>query len=157
RETRLTHINARARRPRVAARASVGWSVTSGRATSLDHLIRPPQQRRWDREPERLGGLHVDHQLELRRLLHRKVPGLGALEDLVHEVCGASREIRHARPVGHEAAGFRNRPLPGDCRETMLCGSCAMRARYANSTVPRRMTIPPAWSRTIAAKARSSS
>ena len=29
----------------------------------LDHLIRPRQQRRWDREAERLGGLQVDHEV----------------------------------------------------------------------------------------------
>src|SRR5262249_56018968 len=36
---------------------------------SLDHLIRPRQQRRRDRQAERLGGLEVDDQLELGRLL----------------------------------------------------------------------------------------
>ena len=50
---------------------------------SLDHLIRPLQERRRDRQAERLGGLEVDHQLELRRLLDGQVAGLGALEDLV--------------------------------------------------------------------------
>ena len=36
---------------------------------SLDHLIRPLQQRRRDRQAERFGGLEVDHQLELGGLL----------------------------------------------------------------------------------------
>src|SRR6266699_588690 len=35
-------------------------------------------------DPERLGGLEVDEQLELRRLLDGEIGGLGALEDLVH-------------------------------------------------------------------------
>ena len=35
----------------------------------LDHLIRPRQQRRRDREAEGLGGLEVDHEVELGRLL----------------------------------------------------------------------------------------
>jgi hypothetical protein len=30
----------------------------------LDHLIRPLEERGWDREAEGLGGLEVDHQLE---------------------------------------------------------------------------------------------
>jgi len=41
------------------------------------------QHRRQYREAKRLGGLEVDHKLELRRLLDRKLAGLGALEDLV--------------------------------------------------------------------------
>ena len=35
----------------------------------LDHLIRPQQERLRDRQPEGLGGLEVDEQVELRRLL----------------------------------------------------------------------------------------
>ena len=36
---------------------------------SLNELIRPLQEQGRERETERLRGLHVDHQLELRRLL----------------------------------------------------------------------------------------
>jgi hypothetical protein len=50
---------------------------------SLDQLVRPPQQRRRDGQPERHGGLEVDDQLELGRLLDGQVAGLGALEDFV--------------------------------------------------------------------------
>ena len=35
----------------------------------FDHLIRPQEERLRDREPERLGGLEVDYQLELSGLL----------------------------------------------------------------------------------------
>ena len=42
-------------------------------ASLLDDLIRPQQERWRDREAERLGGLEVDHELELRRLLNRKL------------------------------------------------------------------------------------
>ena len=58
-------------------------------APLFDDLIRLQQQCLWDREPEDLRGLHVDNQLILRRLLNRQVAGLGAFEDLVHEVRGA--------------------------------------------------------------------
>ena len=51
---------------------------------SLDHVIRPLQERRRDREAERLGGLEVDDQLELTGLLDGEVARLRALQDLVH-------------------------------------------------------------------------
>ena len=53
----------------------------------LDHLIRPLQERRRDRQPEGLGGLEVDDQLELRRLLHGQVGGLGTFQNLVYIEC----------------------------------------------------------------------
>jgi hypothetical protein len=43
----------------------------------LGDLVRPLQQRLRDCEAERLRGLEVDDQLELRRLLHGQVAGLG--------------------------------------------------------------------------------
>src|SRR6266568_2082375 len=55
--------------------------------SSLDHLVRAQQQRLRDREPKRLGGLEVDHELELGRLFHGKLAGLRAFEDLVDEAC----------------------------------------------------------------------
>src|SRR6185369_2298985 len=57
---------------------------------SLNQLICPPQQRRRDRQAERLGGLEVDDQLELRRLLYGEIGGFRALEDLVDVAGGAS-------------------------------------------------------------------
>src|SRR5262249_15896348 len=47
-------------------------------------LVRPPEHRWRDRQVERLGGLEIDDQLELRRLLDGQVGGFSALEDLVH-------------------------------------------------------------------------
>ena len=44
-----------------------------------------------DRQSQRLGGLEVNHELELRRLFDREAGGLGALENLVDGVCGARR------------------------------------------------------------------
>src|SRR5262245_24697528 len=51
----------------------------------FDDLIRPQQQRRRDGEADRLGGLEVDDQIELARLLNRKVTRLGTLEDPIDE------------------------------------------------------------------------
>ena len=44
---------------------------TARRGPSLNHFIHPGQQGRGERQPERLGGLHIEDQLELRRLLYR--------------------------------------------------------------------------------------
>src|SRR3981189_1978375 len=60
---------------------------------SLNHPVRAQHQRLRDRNAERLGGLQIDDQLELRRLLDGKVGWLRALEDLVHVCGGASDEI----------------------------------------------------------------
>ena len=56
----------------------------------LDHLIRPLQERRRDRQAKRLGGLQVDDQLKLGHLLDGEIGGLGAAEDLVHDDCGGN-------------------------------------------------------------------
>jgi hypothetical protein len=48
----------------------------------LDHVIRPLQERRRDREVEGLGGPGVDHEVELRGLLDWQVGRLGAIQDL---------------------------------------------------------------------------
>ena len=52
----------------------------------FDHLICLEEDRLRDREAERLRGLHVDHQLELRGLLDGQVAWFGTLEDLVGDV-----------------------------------------------------------------------
>jgi hypothetical protein len=47
----------------------------------LDHLVGARKQRRRHGEPERFGGLEVDHQLELGRLENRQIGRLLALEN----------------------------------------------------------------------------
>ena len=77
----------------------------------LAPLIRSPRRRGRargrDLEAERLGGLEVDNQLELRGLLDWKVAGLGSLENFVHVRGGASANVLNARPIGHKTAASR--------------------------------------------------
>jgi hypothetical protein len=62
--------------------AGPSWFVPSNRdsARSITRSPDPPaQQRRRDRQAERLRGLEVDDQLELGRLLDWEIAGLGTL------------------------------------------------------------------------------
>jgi hypothetical protein len=45
--------------------------------TSFNDFLRPHKNHRRDRQAKSLGGLKVDHQLKLRRLLDRQVSRLG--------------------------------------------------------------------------------
>jgi hypothetical protein len=73
----------------------VGWQSV---AVLLDHPIRAHKDRWRDREAERLGGFHVDHQLELRRQLYRQIGGLGPFKDLVDEIRQSPEGIGQVGP-----------------------------------------------------------
>jgi hypothetical protein len=60
----------------------------------LDHLVRPQQQGLRDRQAQRLGGLEVNDQLELGRLLDGEVGGLGTLEDSVRRTSRRAKRVR---------------------------------------------------------------
>jgi hypothetical protein len=72
----------------------------------LDHLIRPPEERRRDRQAEGLRGLEVDHQLELGGLLDGEIAGLGALEDLVDVDGGMAKLVGVVRAIAGQAPRF---------------------------------------------------
>src|SRR5262245_24034713 len=88
---------------------------------ALEQLISLCDEQRRHFEPERLGGLEVDHQLELCGLLDGQVGGLGALEDLVHVGSGAPSQISAVHSIGHKAPGIDKLPLIVHGRQPMLC------------------------------------
>jgi hypothetical protein len=61
-------------------------STLDTRPFSLDQLVRPSEHLRRDRQADLLRRFKIDHELELRRLLHWKISRLGALEDFVHVI-----------------------------------------------------------------------
>src|SRR5690349_21322706 len=71
---------------------------------SLDDLIRPLKKQRRDRQTKRLGGLEVDDEVELRRLLDGQVGGLGAPQDSVNVNCSTSFQLGNICSIGHETA-----------------------------------------------------
>src|SRR5258708_32828605 len=89
---------------------------------SINDLIRLSQQRLRDREAEGFGGLEVDDQLELRRLLDREIPRLRALEDLVDEESRAPEEIRVVRAVTDESTSLDPLLRPDDTRQPVCEG-----------------------------------
>src|ERR1700722_2106002 len=71
---------------------------------SFDHLVGKRQQRRWNFEAERLGGLEVDHELELIWSLYRKVARLLALEDAIDVARGQPIMFSNVIPIGGQSA-----------------------------------------------------
>src|SRR5262245_59864034 len=72
--------------------------------TSPEDLVRSSQKRCGNREAERLGGLEIDREIELRRLLHREIGWVRAFQDLVDVRGGPAPQVWRACLVGHETA-----------------------------------------------------
>src|SRR5215469_1648504 len=70
----------------------------------FNHLVGASEERLGDRNAKGVGGLEVDDQLELRRLLDGKVGRLGALKDLVDITSGATERAAQILAVAHKTA-----------------------------------------------------
>jgi hypothetical protein len=73
---------------------------------SFDHLVGACEERRRDFDAERLGGLKIDHQIELDRQLDRQIGGLSPLENLTRIDAGLTINIRNIGSVTHQPTGL---------------------------------------------------
>ena len=88
----------------------------------FDDPVRSPEDRRRDRQPERLRGLEVDDELKFRGLLDGEVSGLRTIENLVHLGCRAPKQILRLYAVSHQAAGVRKLREWIHSRQSLLRG-----------------------------------
>src|SRR5262245_45511881 len=92
------------------------WHADAARGQStpsLDHLVGKGEKAVRHREAERLGGLNIDNQLELGRLLHRQLGWLGALEHLARHDAGLAYDVGDVGAIAQETAlgrEFAQRP-----------------------------------------------
>jgi hypothetical protein len=89
-------------------------------AASFDYLVGAAEQREWDGETERLCGLEVYNQLDLRRLHDRQVGRLLALENLPGVDADQTIIFRFIASVADYTAGRDKRAILVDCRHRMV-------------------------------------
>src|SRR5438067_6389231 len=100
--------------PLLLIRQTAVWHSDAARGPStpsLDHLVGAQQKRFGDRQPERLGGGQIEGEIELSRLLDRKVAWLRSAQNLVDIVGGAPVQVRLVWSIGHQTSRFDG--LPG--------------------------------------------
>jgi hypothetical protein len=78
----------------------------TSRAASFDHLVGAGEHARRHIKPERLGGLEVNHQLELDWRLDGKLARFRALENAVRVRRRTSVLIDDIRAIRDQAADF---------------------------------------------------
>src|SRR5262245_34930169 len=106
-------------------------------AASFDHLIGTGEQRRRNVETDGLRRGEVDHQIELRRHLDRKVSRLRALENPTDVDAGATMGIGQAGSVAHQAADLG---VIARCIARQQCVADRQRDELAASVVEDRTT-----------------
>ena len=116
-------------------------TIQSFQRSLFDDLIRPRQHLGRNRQADLLGGLEVDDELELRRLLDRQVSGLCTLQDLVHVDRSAPViSFSFVGRIGHENAGLDINDLLSDIEgNRFLIARSAIRFPLTMSRGPVRV------------------
>jgi hypothetical protein len=115
-DTRATRVRTSFTSVRTEVDQTLKWMM----AGLSDHLGRLEEDGWGNGQPQGLGGLQVDDQLERGGLLDGQVGEFGAFQDLVHIGGGAVLVRRRARPVRHEATHVRKLPIWEDPRQPRL-------------------------------------
>src|SRR5215510_7429792 len=89
-------------------------------SASLNQLVGAGEELRWHSNAKRLGGFHIDDQLETRWLLDRQIGGLGAFEDLVDVHGSLVEKVRINRGVRHQATLVDEPARHGNRRHAVL-------------------------------------
>src|SRR5437763_1916213 len=76
--------------------------AAENRAYSLDHLVGAREDRRRDRQTERIGGLQIDDESVFGSLLYGQVRWFHALQDLVDVGSGTPGYVGKVRRIAHE-------------------------------------------------------
>src|ERR1700752_2202020 len=84
--------------------------------SSLDHSVRAHREVARDCELERLRSFHIDHQLELSRLLNWQISGFRTFEDPIDVIGGSAVAIGNIDPIAEQCPGFCELPAPGNRR-----------------------------------------
>jgi len=94
------------------------------RSVLTQYLVRSEQQRWRDRQTERLGGLDVDHQLELYRSLDGQIVRCRTLEDAIGIARRACNIIEEVIPVRQQPAHFNEVAKRLDRRKPVASRQC---------------------------------
>src|SRR5262245_15613222 len=89
---------------------------------SLDDLLGAGKEYFWDHQAESLRRLEVDHQLEFRRCLHRKIRRPGAAGNSTHVLRCAPELVYGIHAVRHEAPRLGKVSIRVNCWSAKLCG-----------------------------------
>jgi hypothetical protein len=83
------------------------------------------EEGRRDGEPERLGGLEVDHQLEFGRLFDGKIGRFCPLQDPIHVGGGSPLDIKTGYAVRHQAAAIAD-PCRSSVHRRQFVAGCEL-------------------------------
>ena len=89
-------------------------------AALFDYLVGAGEERRWHSNAKRIGGFHIDDQLETSWLLDRQIGRLGAFEDFVDVHGSLAKKVRIYRGVRHQPAFVGEPARHGNRRHTVL-------------------------------------